>query len=148
MAPSGRNSEDSSIGDKMSEEVQLHERKKKMSATLSSDLREDIGLRSLPVREGDKVKILRGDFKGIEGEVSELNTDSKQIVVEGVETARADETEVPTPVHPSNVEITDVEMDNVREKIIDRRSEYGKERRKKALEETKRSESAESQKEE
>lgn len=122
----------------------LHKRRKTMAAPLSSDLREEYGFRSLSVRAGDKVRLTRGDFEGMEGEVNEVDTDSQRIIVEGVETPKADETEVPTPVHPSNVEIIGIEKDSMREKIIDRRSESGKERSKEASQETKRSESKES----
>ena len=47
----------------------LHIRRKIMSANLSKDLRADIGKRSLPIRVGDKVQVVRGDFKGHEGKV-------------------------------------------------------------------------------
>lgn len=122
----------------------LHLRGKAMSAPLSSELREKYGFRSAPVREGDKVELVRGDFKGVEGEVTEVDRDRQRIIVEGVETAKADESEVSTPIHPSNIEITELEIDEMREKIVERRSEYGEERREKALEEAERAESLES----
>ncbi|KXB01055.1 hypothetical protein AKJ41_02915 [candidate division MSBL1 archaeon SCGC-AAA259O05] len=118
----------------------LHKRGRSISSRLSSELRDDYGFRSLPVREGDKVRLIGGDFKGVEGEVSEVDTKSQRMVVEGVETAKADGTEVPISVHPSNVEITDFEEDDMREKIIERRSEGGQKRRKEASEEAERSE--------
>ena len=114
----------------------IHKKRKAMAAPLSDDLKEKYGFRSITVREGDKVRVLRGDFAGVEGEVNEVNTDSERILVEGVETATADETEVSSPVHPSNVEITKLEKDEMRDKVIDRRSEYGKERREEVSEET------------
>ncbi|MEM4738276.1 MAG: 50S ribosomal protein L24, partial [Acidilobaceae archaeon] len=45
----------------------LHTRQKLMSAPLSPELREKYGVKNLPVRKGDKVRIMRGDFKGHEG---------------------------------------------------------------------------------
>ena len=41
-----------------------HARGKYLRASLSKDLREKVGSRTLPVRSGDKVRVLRGDFKG------------------------------------------------------------------------------------
>lgn len=122
----------------------LHERRKSMAAPLSHDLREEYGFRSLSVRAGDKVRLMRGDFEGMEGEVTEVDTDGQRIIIEGVETPKADETEVSTPVPPSNVEIIEIEKDSMREKIIDRRSESGKERSEEASQEAERSESKES----
>lgn len=146
MATGSGYSHDSYLGENMAKKDSqpMHKRIKSMSAPLNSDLREKYGFNSISVRVGDKVELVRGDFKGMEGEVIEVDTDSQRIVVEGVETAKADETEVPHPVHPSNVEITELEKDRMREKIIERRSEYGEERREEALEETQRSESQES----
>ncbi len=126
------------------EEKPLHKKRKSIAATLGPDLKEEYGFRSISLRVGDKVRLMRGDFKGMEGEVTEVDTDSQRITVEGVETATADETEVPSPVHPSNVEIIELEKDNMRDKIIERRSEHVEERREEASEETKRSESEES----
>ncbi|HSQ01903.1 MAG TPA: 50S ribosomal protein L24, partial [Methanobacterium sp.] len=39
----------------------LHIRHKLMSVTLSEELREQYGRRSLPVKTGDTVKVMRGD---------------------------------------------------------------------------------------
>lgn len=122
----------------------LHRQRKDIAAHLSSELREKYGFRSISIRVGDKVRVIRGDFRGVEGEVSDVDTDSQQIVVEGVESAKADETEVSNPIHPSNVEITELEKDRMRDKIIERRSEVGEERREKASEKAERSESKES----
>jgi len=100
----------------------LHRRRKSMSAHLSTDLREEYGFRSIPIRRGDKVRLLRGDFEGMEGEVTGINTKNRKIIVEGLETATADGTEVSAPVHYSNVEITRLEKDKMREKIIERKT--------------------------
>ena len=122
----------------------LHKKRKSVAAPLSPDLREEYGFRSLSVRVGDEVEVKTGDFKGMDGEVTGVDTDSQKIEVEGLEIATADETEVSTPVHPSNVEITKLEGDSMRDKIIERRSEGGKERKEEASEETERTESEES----
>lgn len=130
------------------ESEKLHKRSKHLSAPLSSDLREDYGFRSISVREGDEVRVMTGDFKGMEGEVTEVDTKNKKLVIENVETAKVDGMEVPNPVHPSNVELTKLESDEMRDKIIERRSEGGKERRKETSEEDERPESKESTEEE
>lgn len=102
----------------------LHRKRKSMSASLSPDLKEEYGFRSISVRNGDKVRIMRGDFEGLEGEITEIDTKKERIIVEGLETAKADETEVPAPVHPSNVEITKLEKgDEMREKVMQRKAE-------------------------
>ena len=59
-----------------------HARGKHLSASLSKDLREKVGSRTLPVRSGDKVRVLRGDFKGHEGEVLSVDYGSYKVTIE------------------------------------------------------------------
>jgi large subunit ribosomal protein L24 len=83
----------------------LHLRNRLMSAMLSKELKEKYNKNSLPVRKGDVVKILRGNFKGIEGEVSKVNYKTYRIYVEGAVNRKQDGKESPYPIHPSNVMI-------------------------------------------
>ena len=84
-----------------------HARGKHLSATLSKDLRADLGKRSLPVRTGDKVRVLRGDFKGHEGEVLDVDYGSYKVTIEDVTLSKPDGTAVFLPVDPSNLMIID-----------------------------------------
>jgi large subunit ribosomal protein L24 len=113
--------------------VSLHRRRKLLAAPLSPELRKKHGCRSLPVRRGDKVKLTHGDFKGMEGEVIEVDSKRCRINIEDVKTTKADESEVPQFVHPSNVIITKLGVgDKVRDKILKRRSVSGQKRTEKA----------------
>lgn len=47
-------------------------RRKIMSSHLSKELRTKYDVRSVPVRKGDTVKIMRGTFKGREGKVQSV----------------------------------------------------------------------------
>ncbi len=87
----------------------LHIKHKFMGAMLSPELREKYGIKSIPVRVGDTVKVMRGDYKGIEGKVVEVNLKKTTISVEGVTVTKSDGTEVSRPIHPSNVMITKLE---------------------------------------
>ncbi|WP_407423255.1 50S ribosomal protein L24 [Methanobrevibacter sp.] len=84
-----------------------HARGKHLSATLSKDLRADLGKRSLPLRTGDKVRVLRGDFKGHEGEVLDVDYGSYKVTIEEVTLSKPDGTAVFLPVDPSNLMIID-----------------------------------------
>ncbi len=100
----------------------LHKRQKLMSAPLSRELREKYGIKTLPVRKGDKVRVLRGDFKGKEGEVVRVDLKNYVIYVDGVTIEKADKTPVFRPIHPSNVMIVSLKLDDKwRKKIIERR---------------------------
>jgi len=100
----------------------LHIRHKFMSAPLSKELRKQYGTRSLPVRTGDTVMIMRGDFKGHEGRVVKVDLKKMRIHVEGVTRKRSDGTTVYIPIHPSKVMITKLDLsDERRRKVLDRR---------------------------
>ena len=92
----------------------LHVRHKMMAAPLSPELRKELGRRSLPVRKGDTVKILRGKFRGHEGKVIKVSLKRMRIYVEGATLKRSDGKEVPYPIHPSKVMIVDVERSDER----------------------------------
>ncbi len=107
----------------------LHLRQKLLTAPLSRELREKYGIRRLPVRKGDVVRIMRGDWKGHEGKVVRVDLKKVRIYVEGVQRKKADQTPVYYPIHPSKVMIIKLDLsDKWRRKII--------ERKKKALIET------------
>ncbi len=125
-------------------EKDLHRKMKSISARLGPEIRDNYDFRSISLRAGDEVRVKRGDFKGLEGEITEVDTDNQRILVEGVDVATADETEVSNPVHPSNVEVIDLEDDDKRNKIIERRSENVEKRREEPSEEDERTESTES----
>jgi len=90
----------------------LHKLAKLMSAHLSPELKEKYKRRSFPVRTGDKVKILRGDFKGVEGKVIGVDRERQMIYVENVTLKKADGSTVNRPIHVSNVMITELNLDD------------------------------------
>ena len=55
-----------------------------MSSHLSKDLRDKYDVRAMPVRKGDSVKIMRGDFKGREGKVSTVYRRRRCIYIEKI----------------------------------------------------------------
>jgi len=101
----------------------LHVRQKLMTAPLSEELREKYGVKRLPVRKGDKVRIVRGDFKGHEGTVVKVDLRRLRVYVDGVTVKRQDGTPRFVPIHPSKVVIVALDLkDKWRRAIIERRS--------------------------
>ncbi|MEB3758180.1 MAG: 50S ribosomal protein L24 [Desulfurococcales archaeon] len=104
----------------------LHLRQKQMSATLSRELREKYGVRSLPVHKGDRVKVMRGEFSGVEGNVVRVNLSSYTINIDGVTRKKASGDQVFVPIHPSNVMIVKLNLDDARRRaILERRGGGG-----------------------
>ncbi len=94
----------------------LHRRRKMMAAHLSDELYARYGVRSVPVRKGDIVEVMRGSFRGHRGKVLEVDLKKMRISVEGVTVAKADETMKPYWIHPSNVRIVKLDLSDVRRK--------------------------------
>ncbi len=100
----------------------LHIRRKLMSAPLSKELREKYKIRNIPVRKGDVVRVVRGKFYDVKGKVVDVDYKRYRIFVEGAEIVKKDGTRVKYPIHPSKVEIVELDLsDNWRKKIIERK---------------------------
>ena len=116
----------------------LHVRYKILSAPLAPELREKYGFRSLPVRVGDKVQVMRGDFKGFEGKVLSVDRKKFRIAIEGITREKVDGTTINVPIHPSKVMITELNLDDKwRRKIIERKSKAKEELKRRKEEEEK-----------
>lgn len=89
-----------------------HRVRKFLSSPLSEDLRSTHGRHSYPVRKGDTVKIVRGDFAGIEGKVTSVDTKRQRLFVEGVTRERVAGTSKNVSVHSSKVVITRLNLDD------------------------------------
>jgi large subunit ribosomal protein L24 len=97
-------------------------KRKFTAAHLSKELRQKYNKRSLPVVEGDKVKISRGQFAGVVAKVNEVNLKKTRIFIEGVELPKKDGSKSKYPIHPSNVIITELNLeDKKRTAILDRK---------------------------
>ena len=114
-----------------------HLRHKLMAAPLSSELATSRGIKTLPVRKGDSIRIMRGDHKGFEGKISRVDLKNYRIYVEGLTREKVDGTTIFVPVHPSKVAIRKLNLDDKwRKAIVERKKELPKkeEKAKKAVE--------------
>jgi large subunit ribosomal protein L24 len=90
----------------------LHIRRKFLSAHLSKELRKKYQKRNIVARKGDTVKIMRGQFKGKSGKIEEIDLKGTKVYVAGIEVAKKDGSKSRYPIHPSNVLLTDVNIDD------------------------------------
>lgn len=70
--------------------------------------------RSIPVKKGDTVKILRGSSKGHSGKVADVDLKKGKITVEGATLAKADGKQIPKWIVASNVCITKLDKSDKR----------------------------------
>lgn len=97
---------------KMIYEAPAHRLRKFLTAPLSDELRTTQQRRSYPVRKGDTVKIVRGDFAGIEGKITDIDTRRQRLFVEGVQREKTAGTSANVSVNSSKVRITKLNLDD------------------------------------
>ncbi len=86
----------------------LHLRKKFVNINLSKELRKKQNKRNIQVRKGDKVKIMRGKFKGQVGKILEVNIKSSLVIAEGIQAKKRDGSKVNIKLQPSNLQIIEL----------------------------------------
>lgn len=85
----------------------------KFGSTLSEGLRGKYKRKSTRPRVGDSVRIVRGEFKGIEGKVTKVLPSGGKVTIEGVNREKmAGGTAAPLPIDSSKVVITQLNLDD------------------------------------
>jgi len=103
---------------KYSYNAPLHIKGKLMSAHLSKDLMKKYNRRSIRLRKGDKVIVSRGQFKKKTGIIERVYLKKTKVYISGVEIIKKDGTKVFYPVHPSNLVITEMNLDDKKRMAI------------------------------
>lgn len=100
----------------------LHIKGKFLAAHLSKELRKLYSRRGIRVRSGDKVKIMSGQFKKKEGKVERVDMKKERAYVSGIEIVKRDGSKTQYPIHPSNLMITELNLeDKKRKEILERK---------------------------
>lgn len=100
----------------------LHIRKKFVHAHLTKELRDKYKIRNIQLRKEDRVKILRGQFKGKSGVVDKIDLKRGKAVITGIDITKKDGSKVPYAITVSNLIITELKLeDKKRNKSIERK---------------------------
>jgi large subunit ribosomal protein L24 len=104
-----------------------HIRHKQMAAPLSPELLAQKGIKAMPVRKGDTVRVIRGDHKGFEGKVSRVDLKQYRVYLEGLTREKVDGTNVFVALHPSKIMIRNLNLDDkVRKAVLERKKPIAK----------------------
>jgi len=114
---------------KYSYNAPLHIRGKFMSAHLSKELMKKYNRRSIKVRKGDKVTILRGQFKKKAGRIERVDLKKTKVYITGIEMIKKDGTKVFYPIHPSNLIVTELNLDDKKRVAIVNKSKKADEKK-------------------
>lgn len=90
----------------------LHIRGSFLNAHLSKELAKKHGVKKARLRVGDKVKIMRGKFKGKENKVDVINLKESKVIITGIEISKKDGSKSRPAIHASNLLITELNLDD------------------------------------
>ena len=83
-----------------------------LSAHLDKELRKKYSRRSLEVRKGDEVKIMRGKFKKKQGKIDLVSVKKAAVSIEGIQNTKKDGTKTAVWIHASKLKIISVNSDD------------------------------------
>ncbi len=85
---------------------------KQVSSHLSKELKKKFSKNSIRIVEGDSVKIVRGEFKGVDGKVSKISIQKNSLSIEGVKKEKTKGEKFDVYIHSSNVIVTGLNSDD------------------------------------
>jgi len=92
--------------------VPKHRRDRLVGAVLEDSLRTQYGRKNIRVIKGDSVRVMRGEYKGVEGKVDRVNTVRASLHVEGIQREKVRGGQVKVPIHASNVMVIGLNLDD------------------------------------
>lgn len=106
-----------------------HQKSKLLTTRLADFLRDEYGVRRLPLRVGDQVRVCKGEFRDFEGEVLEINNNNLRVKVKECVFEKTDGTQFHPGIHVSNLILTKFrreskKMDGWRAFMIQRKSSF------------------------
>lgn len=99
--------------------IKKHILDKHIRSPLSENLRKEYNKRNARVVTGDTVKVLRGEYKNVEGKVEKVKTGRSTLFIEGIQREASKGGKVKVQIHSSNVIITSFNLhDKNRSNVI------------------------------
>ncbi|MDP8889230.1 MAG: 50S ribosomal protein L24 [Thermoproteota archaeon] len=92
--------------------IPKHQRDRMVGAVLEDSLRKQYGRKKIRVVKGDSVRVVRGEYKGVEGKVEKVNTEHATFHIEGIQREKIRGGQVKVPIHSSNVMVISLNLDD------------------------------------
>ena len=90
----------------------LHLRSKFLNANLTKELREKYSKRSVSLRKGDEVLVMRGKFAKKRGKILGVDLKKIRVTIENLNRTKSDGTKVNVYFAPSNLQIKSLNLDD------------------------------------
>ena len=91
-----------------------HVRDSSVCSSLKDSLRQQYKIRSVRVVKGDSVKVMRGEYAGVEGKVEKVDTKRGTLSIEGIQREKVRGGNVKVQIHASNVIVMSLHLDDKR----------------------------------
>ena len=99
--------------------IKKHIIDKNIRSPLADTLRDEYHKRNARVIKGDTVKVIRGEYKNVEGKVEKVKTNRSTLLIEGIQREASKGGKVKVQIHSSNVMITSLNLqDKQRANVI------------------------------
>lgn len=100
----------------------LHIKRKLAGCHLSKELRAKHKTRTVILRKDDTVKVLRGNHRKKTGKIEKINLKKNIAFISGIDVTKKDGTKLPVAFRPSNLMITELNLDDKRRvEILERK---------------------------
>lgn len=113
--------------------IKKHKLDKHIRSPLSENLRSEYNKRNARVIKGDTVKVLRGEYKNVEGKVEKVKTGRSTLFIEGIQREASKGGKVKVQIHSSNVLITSFNLHDKNRSNVIRKVKSAKPEEKKGL---------------
>lgn len=90
----------------------LHIKGKFINVHLDKELAKKHSIRRIRLRVGDKVKIMRGKFKGKEGKIDMIALKNSKAIITGIEISKKEGSKTKPLIHASNLLIIELNLDD------------------------------------
>ena len=87
-------------------------RSKQVSGSLSKDLQKKYGKRSVRLTLDDSVKIIRGEYKGIDGKITKISVAKSSVAIEGIKKEKLKGEKIDVYIPSSNILVTSLNTDD------------------------------------
>jgi large subunit ribosomal protein L24 len=92
--------------------IPKHQRDKMVGAILEDSLRKQYGRKNVRVIKGDSIRVMRGEYKGVEGKVEKVHIERATFHIEGIQREKIRGGQVKVPIHSSNVMVIGLNLDD------------------------------------
>lgn len=92
--------------------IPKHVRDGMICSSLADNLREQYGRRSVRVIKGDNIRVMRGEYTGIEGKIEKVNTRRGTLAIEGVQREKVRGGNVKVQIDASKVQVIGLKLED------------------------------------